>query len=116
MNTVLPIAHIVSDAEKKRGKPHIAGTGITVQYIAELYNLDYSVQDIAEGFDLTPGQVHAALSYYFDHKSEIDASIKQEREATKAQLHELEHKRLAISADEFRRRIEARQRQAGEGS
>ena len=32
-------------------------------------------QEIADEFDLTLGEIHAALSYYFDHHEEIDKSI-----------------------------------------
>jgi hypothetical protein len=33
---------------------------------------------IAEGYDLTLSQVYAALSYYYDHKAEIDAEMREE--------------------------------------
>jgi uncharacterized protein (DUF433 family) len=104
MNTVLAIEHIVSDPAKHGGKPRIADTGLTVQYIAELYNVDWSVDDLVENFDLTPGQVYAALSYYFDHRSEIDQAIQTDRARAKAALSSAG----AESADEFQRRIEAR--------
>lgn len=104
MNVVLSIDHIVRDPDRHGGKPHIAGKGLTVQYIAELYKLDYTVDDLIEEFDLTPGQVHAALSYYFDHQAEIDQSIKESRSAAQAAL----KARGALSAEEVRQRIEAR--------
>lgn len=31
--------------------------------------------EVAESFHLTLGQVYAALSYYYDHKAVVDASI-----------------------------------------
>ncbi len=104
MNTVLAIEHIVSDPSKFGGKPRIAGTGHTVQYIAELHDLDWSVDDLVESFDLTPGQVYAALSYYFDHRAEIDTSILESRAQANAAL----EASGALSANEVRRRIEAR--------
>jgi hypothetical protein len=29
---------------------------------------------------LTPGEVHAALTYYYDHKAEIDSSFEEDRQ------------------------------------
>ena len=37
-------------------------------------------------YDLTLGQVHAALSYYYDHREEIDAIIAEEEDAYEAGL------------------------------
>jgi uncharacterized protein (DUF433 family) len=101
---VLAIEHIVSDPARDSGKPRVVGTGLTVQYIAELHSLNWSVDDLVENFDLTPGQVYAALSYYFDHRSEIDQAIQEGRARAKVAL----QASGAESADEFRRRIEAR--------
>ena len=72
----LAIEHIVSDPGKHNGKPYIAGKGITVQHIAALHNLGWTVQDLMEEFELTGGQVYAALSYYADHQEEIDRAIR----------------------------------------
>jgi uncharacterized protein (DUF433 family) len=108
MITTLAIEHIVSDPNMHDGKPYVAGKGITVHYIAQLYNLDWTTMDLAEEFELTPGQVHAALSYYFDHKSDIDRDILAINQATDAFLGELTRQGTAISADELRRRIGAR--------
>jgi len=77
--TTLTIEHIARTPGICGGKPRIAGKGIAVQYIAALYNADWTVDSIAEEFDLTPGQIHAALSYYFDHKDEIDQAIRDDQ-------------------------------------
>lgn len=73
----LAITHIVRDPGKRSGKPYIAGTGMTVQHIAGLHNLGWTVEDLAEEFELTAGQVYAALSYYADHQDEIDRAIQE---------------------------------------
>lgn len=66
---------------EKGHKPRIAGRRITVQHIAIFYELHgWSVEKIAEQFRLTLSQVHAALAYYYDHKSEIDEAIEADRE------------------------------------
>ena len=95
----LAIEHIVSDPGKRGGKPYIAGKGITVQHIAALHNLGWTVPDLTEEFELTAGQVYAALSYYADHQDEMDQAI---REAM------VKGQGIGVSLEEWQRRIEAR--------
>ena len=60
------------------GKPRIAGHRITVQDIAIWHErLGKSADEIATEYNLTLADVHAALAYYFDHRQEIDQSIKE---------------------------------------
>jgi uncharacterized protein (DUF433 family) len=108
MSTILTIEHIAIDPEKRGGKPYIKGTGITVHDIAGDYNSGMSVEHIAQAFDLTPGQVHAALSYYWDHKAQIDQEIREGGLQTSALLDELKRQGKATSAEELRRRIQDR--------
>jgi uncharacterized protein (DUF433 family) len=110
MITRLPIEHIVIDPEKRRGKPMIDGTGITVQDIADSLHNGLTPEQIADEFDLTLGEVHAALSYYHDHKAEIDAARQDDKSQADAQLSELEKKGQAVSLEALKRRIEARKR------
>jgi uncharacterized protein (DUF433 family) len=57
------------------GKPRIAGHRITVADIAIWHErLGKSADEIAAEYDLTLGDVYAALAYYFDHREEIDAA------------------------------------------
>ncbi len=73
---ILPIHHIEIQPDICGGKPHVAGRRITVQNIAVLHGIHHwSVDEIADELELTPGQIYAALSYYYDHKDEIDQSI-----------------------------------------
>ena len=72
-------AHIEPNAE---GEPIIAGTRIKVRMIA--------LDRIAHGWDaegiqrhhpeLSLGQIHSALAYYFDHKQEMDRDIADRHE------------------------------------
>ena len=71
----LAIEHIVCASGKHSGKPYIAGTGMTVQHVAALHNCGWTVQDLIEEFEVTAGQVYAALSYYADHQEEIDRAL-----------------------------------------
>ena|SRR5258708_23449875 len=109
MSTTLSIEHIATDPGKRGGRPHIRGTGITVHDLAGDYNHGMTAQQMAEAFDLTLGQVHAALSYYFDHKAQIDQEIDDSRIQSTELLQELTRQGEAISADELRRRIKARE-------
>ncbi len=108
MDVTLAIEHIVRDPNKRHGRPRINGTGITVHDIAGDYNRGMSVDEMVEAFDLTHGQVHAALSYYFDHKAQIDQENLERESWAEEQLQEQIRQGKAVSADELRRRIEAR--------
>ncbi|MBX3063787.1 MAG: DUF433 domain-containing protein [Anaerolineae bacterium] len=80
---ILNIEHIVSDPTIKNGKPFVAKAEITVQHIARLHNDGWSVDSFIREYKLTPGQIYAALSYYYDHQTEIDQAIQAEREYAK---------------------------------
>jgi uncharacterized protein (DUF433 family) len=55
------------------GRPIIAGTRISVDFIAGQLRVGDRAEDILASYShLTPAAVHAAISYYFDHKDEID--------------------------------------------
>jgi uncharacterized protein (DUF433 family) len=69
--------HIVTTPGTAGGKPRIAGRRITVQQIAIWHErLGMSPDDIASAYDLTLGDVYAALAYYHDHRPAIDAAIR----------------------------------------
>lgn len=63
------------------GKPRIAGRRITVAQIA-VWNdrMGMTADEIASEYDLTLADVHAALAYYFDHRDEIDRSMRESEE------------------------------------
>jgi uncharacterized protein (DUF433 family) len=63
------------------GKPRIAGRRITVEDIVVWHDrMGRSADEIASEYDLTLGDVYAALAYYFDHREEMDRAM-QEGEA-----------------------------------
>ena len=79
MVTVLHIDVIVSDPEVRRGRPVVAGTGIRVQDIAAHHLFDKQTPEgLAAAFGLDVWKIHAALAYYYMHKAEIDADIRQD--------------------------------------
>lgn len=73
--------HIYSSPEMHNGRPTIRGTGILVQTIVGCIRVGYSIEEILEGYPLTRAQVHDALSYYYDHKEEVDRYIQENEEA-----------------------------------
>lgn len=71
--------HISIDRNVLAGEPCIKGTRMTVALIAEeVEHLGMAPDDvIAMHPHLSLAQVHAALVYYYDHKNDIDASIRK---------------------------------------
>ena len=69
--------HIIVRPGYCGGKPHIAGHRVKVQHVAAWHEwLGKSPDEIvAEHPGLTLADVHAALSYYYDHREQIDADI-----------------------------------------
>ena len=62
------------------GKPHLAGTRITVSDVV-IWHLrqGQTLEEIAAHYDLSLAAVYAAIAYYYDHRSEIDTEIEQSR-------------------------------------
>jgi len=73
MMGLVTVQHIEQTPGVRGGKPHIAGTRITVADVAFCHlQQGLSVAEIAAEYDLSLASVHAALAYYFDHRAEID--------------------------------------------
>lgn len=69
-----PINHICLD---DRGVAYLAGSRIKVQQIVIAhYDLNRTPEQIQEDYPhLSLAQIHAALSYYHDHRARMDAEI-----------------------------------------
>ena len=79
MATMLSINLISSDPKVRGGRPCIAGTGIRVlDVVAVMLFHDQTPAEIAEAYALSLAQVHAALAYYYEHKAEIDADLREQ--------------------------------------
>jgi uncharacterized protein (DUF433 family) len=74
--------YVVSDQGICNGQPRIAGTRLKIQGIAlEYERLGWTPDQICENHPgITLAQVHAALSYYYDHREEIDLAIHNDKE------------------------------------
>ena len=71
---------IIRQPDISGGEPIIRGTRISVRHIVERIRAGHSVDDILAALPhLTAAQVHDALSYYYDHQSEIDELIEESR-------------------------------------
>ncbi len=79
MNVHMVERYIEITPDVAGGKPRIAGHRITVQNIAIWYErMGRTADEIAAEYNLTLAEVYAALAYYFDHRKEIERSIKED--------------------------------------
>lgn len=77
--------HIVVSPGVRGGKPRIAGRRITVADVADWHlKRRQSVDEIVSEFSLTHAQIYAALTYYYDHRVEIDEREAEESIAVEA--------------------------------
>ncbi len=77
MTTLSLDRHIASTPGIVGGRPRIAGHRITVRDIVVLHlHLGKSIDEICAEYGLGLAEVHAALAYYFDNRTEIDQDIK----------------------------------------
>ena len=71
--------HIEITSGVRGGKPRIAGTRMTVADIAILYlRMGQPLDLIAGKYNLPIASVYAAMSYYYDHRDEIEQSIQED--------------------------------------
>lgn len=71
-------AHLAISPEIAGGKPRILGHRITVQDIVTWHELlGRSADEISADYSLSLAEIHAALAYYFDHREEIDAAMRE---------------------------------------
>ena len=61
------------------GKPCLAGTRFAVDDVVLLHlRMGQSIEQIAGHYRLSLAALHAAMSYYYDHRAEVDARIEAE--------------------------------------
>jgi len=79
MQTVLTIDLIATNPTIRGGRPCIAGTGLRVTDVALAHTVhNRTTDEIAADYGISLAQVYAALSYYYDHKIELDEDIRQQ--------------------------------------
>jgi len=72
--------YVISSPDIKGGRPVIAGTRISIADLVIMHlRIGQSLEEIATIYDLPLAAVHAGMAYYYDHRSEIDQSIEEDR-------------------------------------
>jgi uncharacterized protein (DUF433 family) len=75
-DTIQAINYIVKTPGTLGGDPRIAGHRIGVHDIVIVHlQLGEPISEIAENYNLSLAEIYAALSYYYDHRQEIDNII-----------------------------------------
>lgn len=75
--SILAIESIHADPAIRGGRPIISGTTLRVSDLAAYHTAEgMTPEELASRFDLDLGSIHAALAYYYQHKSEIDQEIR----------------------------------------
>jgi len=81
MPTEIVHPYITSRGDVGDGRPIIAGTRTRVTNIVTYYKHGLSPEELAREFPhLSLSQIHDALSYYYEHKQDIDREIDEELE------------------------------------
>jgi uncharacterized protein (DUF433 family) len=74
-------AHIELTPDVGGGKPRVAGRRITVQDVVIWHErLNQSADEIANEHGLSLAEIYAALSYYYDHREDVDRSIREDED------------------------------------
>ncbi len=72
--------HVVRTEGVCGGRPRIKDSRLAVWTIAELYLAGESARQIAEAYShIDSAAIYDAISYYLDHRQEIDAEIEENR-------------------------------------
>jgi uncharacterized protein (DUF433 family) len=97
MATGIDIGRLIRQAPTMHaGRPHIAGTGVTVRRIVSWYKLGFTPEEIPHQMGhptLSLAQVYAALAYYHANRDEIEQDLADEEAG--ASLLEAAHPRQA---------------------
>lgn len=97
------VQHIDKTPGVVGGKARIAGTRIRVMDIVIWYDrLGMSADEIATEFDVSLGDIFAALAYYYDNRQEIDDAMRADDEfatALKAKYPSLLRQKLLEMAE-----------------
>ena len=86
-----------------QGRARIQGTRFKVIHVARDKRAGLDVDAIQEAYpDLSLAQIHAALSYYYAHKDELDAQM--ERDDREAEVFAANHTN-PVTREELHRRL-----------
>lgn len=76
MSTIESINLIYRDPDVRGGRPCVVGTDLRVLdiVISKIFS-ERTPDELAQDYDLSMAEVHAALAYYYCNKDEIDSDI-----------------------------------------
>lgn len=93
-------------AQDHYGYIHLAGHRIGLRHVVELYNDGYTPEMLHDHFPTLPlALVHKVIAFYLENQAEVDAYLRQSREALDR---EASGPQEGPSAAELRQRMEAR--------
>jgi uncharacterized protein (DUF433 family) len=73
---IVTTQHIEQSPDVAGGRPRITGHRITVQNVVIWHErMGLSADEIASAHGLSLADVYAALTYYYDHRQDIDLAI-----------------------------------------
>jgi uncharacterized protein (DUF433 family) len=88
MQVAVAYPHIVYDLDIRSGRPIIEGTRIAVQDIVEYFTHYKDIDRVLLALPgLSPAQVHSALTFYYDHKLEMDEDIAESKNIDRLKSH-----------------------------
>jgi uncharacterized protein (DUF433 family) len=68
--------HVVRVPGVEGGRPHVRGTGLSVELLAGFYRLGATPDELLLAYpQLSAAGLYDALSYYHDHRPELDAAL-----------------------------------------
>jgi uncharacterized protein (DUF433 family) len=85
---------VINHIEIQDGKAYIVGRGhLKAEMVARMVvDGNYSVQETMAHYNLSAGEVHAALAYYYDNRDALDqAREKQGEHINNSALNSTEH-------------------------
>lgn len=92
--------------QDRYGYIHLAGHRIGLRHVVELYTDGYTPEMLHNHFPTIPlALVHKTIAFYLENRAEVDAYIRQSREALDRQA---AGPQQGPDAAELRRRMEAR--------
>jgi uncharacterized protein (DUF433 family) len=77
--TTIMAQHIEITPEVRGGRPYLAGTRIAVSDVVLMHlRLAQTLEEIAGKYDLSLAAVYAAMTYYYDHRDEIERDLEED--------------------------------------
>ncbi len=105
--------HVKALGNDASGTIRVGGTRVTLDTVVGAYERGATPEGIVSQFDvLTLPQVYEAISYYLNHREEVEAYLDARRERAEDVRRKLEEAGMASNMAEVRERLERRMPQA----